>query len=348
MLRPPPNLGRSTFLCVKKENDEMSLDDYKEFGYTPVNHKRPFLPSWQNNPLTYEISSYVGKHISVKYGSKTVPVLCTGFGLILGDGYVAVDFDGSEAFEYFFEQFGLVSNYKVNMAWTSGKESRMQFLWKVPSEYWDKLKTIKVGIGGKLEFRWKGAQSVMPPSLHSNEYGNYKWLIEPYGTKIYRIPDNILEWWIERSAGLVKEHGDFDKFNKQQVDDEIHFNKVVSLVSIIREFEPLKSRNDWSRVSWAVAHEIGVENAKHVMNEYYPEDRPGAYNNIFTSYKACASPKFGTLYFWANRCSKKKTANIIRQLFEEQNEKEERALSEFLREQRERRSQINKKGNDCE
>ena len=314
----------------------MCLEDYEELNYTPVHYKSPFLTKWQLNPLPFEISEFIGKYIPVDYGSRRVPVLCTGIGILLGDGVVAIDFDGPEAFEFFDERFGSISNYNVNMAWTSGKPSRMQVLWKVPEKYWHLLRTVKVGKGGKLEFRWKGSQSVIPPSLHSDEYGLYKWLAEPIGDPICEIPENILEWWLNYCSKLPEENNDISTDIVGTISDEGNYNKVKGLVEIIRGHMMLKSREEWSRICWAVAHEVGIESATSIMRTYFPEDRPGAYRNIFKSYKRGASPGFGTLYHWANLCNSDKTKEVIRRSFEAERQNEERALAEFFRKQKER------------
>lgn len=258
----------------------------ERWRYTPVVDKRPFLDGWQNKPLRYEDA------LNDPHGN--------GIGIILGrhsGGIMALDFDGTEAFDYFHKLFGPIGNYDTDMAWQSGKPDRMQIAWQVPVVYWNELHTIKVGPGKKLEFRWTGCQSVIPPSVHP-ETGSYDWVVEP-DEEISTIPRKILDYWLEQCSEPVV-ISNFQPIINEPL--EIKEKRVVKLLEIIQQNNPRPGYDDWLKWSFAVAKELGASDAINVMQQFFPEEHRGEYKKLFSnSYKMNASPGIGSLCYEAKK-----------------------------------------------
>jgi hypothetical protein len=148
-----------------------------EWALTPVNGKKqPYRKNWQTeNPLSREqIIEEIKSGQAKGYGLRT--------GRISG-GIVAIDADGHAAHDKINELSGGVPRLET-VAFTSNKPGRCQYLFYVPQEYWDEIATKKISTGvkgddgkeQKLELRWDGCQSVLPPSVHP-ETGFYRWRI---------------------------------------------------------------------------------------------------------------------------------------------------------------------------
>jgi hypothetical protein len=150
-----------------------------EWVLTPVNgNKQPYRKNWQNeNPLERKLLTREIKSGQAKgYGLRT--------GRISG-GIVAIDADGHAAHDKILELSGGVT-LPETVAFTSNKSGRCQYLFYVPQKYWDAIATKKINTGAKeddgkeqkLELRWDGCQSVLPPSTHP-ETGCYHWRRSP-------------------------------------------------------------------------------------------------------------------------------------------------------------------------
>lgn len=273
----------------------MALKAYT-FGYTPVKDKQAFLKCWQSNPYTLAEVSTMNSNGHCPC-SKVIP---NGFGLISGiasGGIACLDLDGPEAFDFIDEQFGLSVLESANFAWTSGRPQRMQIGWQIPVEYWDILRKITVGEGNKLEFRWDGSQSVMPPSVHpSNETGRYSWLIEPSGEPIAAMPEPLLKFWLghcEKEQNLIE-----PTYPVYTNDSDWFIKKVSSIVEIIRNHDGVPGyfgELGWCAIGHAVASAVGVEQAKIIMMQLYPPQKTGEYRTLYQSYNEGKSPKFGRL-----------------------------------------------------
>ena len=158
----------------------MSLLDHlaalpDDWGYVAVGHgKRPYQPEWQKNPLdkaalTVEIQS--GRAVAI--------------GVIAGPqsgGLLFVDHDGISAGEIL-DKLGVpLRDLPKSWAVTSGRDGRLQIIYRVPEEFWPNLRTRKFKTGkhdeeGKqeqLELRWTGCQSVVAGAHPST--GSYRWL----------------------------------------------------------------------------------------------------------------------------------------------------------------------------
>jgi len=148
-----------------------------EQRFTPVNHeKRPYLKEWQKYPKTLDYCLSC-----LESNSK-----CKGLGLITGNGYLAIDFDGHNAWKLA-KEMGLGELAEANtLAWSSGKEGRQQKLFKIPQHRLnDFQKLSRKAIKSyqnvsevekeQLEIRYERMQSVLPPSVHP-ETGKYSWI----------------------------------------------------------------------------------------------------------------------------------------------------------------------------
>ncbi len=161
-------------------NKELAV--HSEWRFTPIcpGDKRPLLDEWQLNPLSLD-------------EIPTVPTECN-VGLLLGPvsgGVVAMDFDGEEAWQHWANTFDFDPPHTVS--WTSGKELRQQMLYSVPQDMWDVLKKKVVN---KLEFRWTGGQSVLPPSQLADGR-SYTWINKPSETAIAPLPIECISHWVE-------------------------------------------------------------------------------------------------------------------------------------------------------
>ncbi len=272
----------------------MALKDYK-FGYTPVKDKQAFLKGWPNNPYTLsEVTSMIAN------GQSPSNVKPNGFGLVSGiasGGIACLDLDGPEAFDFVEQNFGLRVLESANFVWSSGRPQRMQIGWQIGEQYWDLLEKKTFGEGNKLEFRWDGSQSVMPPSVHpKNESGYYIWLIEPNGEPIAEMPQALLEFWLKECQSKAPD----DDFNLhvEVNDSEWFIKKVFKIVEIIRRADGVPGYDGdlgWRAIGHAVASAVGVEQAKNIMMRLYPPKNTTEYRTLYSSYSASASPKFGRL-----------------------------------------------------
>jgi hypothetical protein len=142
---------------------------------TPVNGKKiPYRQCWQSEqPISHEeiakdIRSGKAKGVGLRTGG-------------ISGGIIAIDADGPAAHEKILE----LSNGEAlpnTVAFSSGRPGRCQYLFYIPPEYWESIRTTKIGTGvkgddgkeEKLELRWDGCQSVLPPSAHPST-GVYQW-----------------------------------------------------------------------------------------------------------------------------------------------------------------------------
>lgn len=145
--------------------------------------KQPAARAWQKSPLTWE---------EVRR--------CEAVGVLCGrGGFLAIDCDGQAAIDRLAELFG--GQIPDTWAWTSGKPGRIQFGFLVPEQLRDRLLKARywedLPDGSQLDFRWKGCQSVLPPSPHP-ETGAYLWVRSPNDCELTTAP----EWLIEYAIAL--------------------------------------------------------------------------------------------------------------------------------------------------
>jgi len=131
--------------------------------------KAPYQRDWQHNPLTKD-------EITAEIQSGR----CKAIGVLAGPqsgGLLFVDHDGPAASQVL-EALGLsLKTLPKSIACTSGREGRLQIIYRVPEQFWAAIATRKIRSdvpGEQLELRWRGCQSVVA-GLHP-ETGGYRWL----------------------------------------------------------------------------------------------------------------------------------------------------------------------------
>ncbi len=162
-----------------------SLEELKKLTrFTPVNGKKPYIKQWQSNPKTISFCEN-----EIKQG------FADGYGLITGNGLLAIDFDGCNAHKIALA----IGKWLVTidtLAWSSGKPSRKQILVRIPEHRlndFEKLSrkpltsfgNVEAVKNEQLEIRYNRCQSVLPPSSHPETNG-YHWLRE---TEIVQLND---------------------------------------------------------------------------------------------------------------------------------------------------------------
>jgi len=141
------------------------------------NDKRPYQPEWQKHPLTkrqVEAELSAGRAVAV--------------GVLAGPpsgGLLFVDHDGLGASEVL-ESIGTsLRDLPKSWAVTSGRDGRLQIIYRVPEPFWNQIKTTKLKSsvkGEQLELRWTGCQSVVIGKHPMT--GAYRWLKD-------RSPDDL-------------------------------------------------------------------------------------------------------------------------------------------------------------
>jgi hypothetical protein len=247
--------------------------------------KKPYPADWQNNPKTLaEIDS---QNIGLILGPK-------------GNGVCAIDFDGTTAWTWATEQ-GIDITALKSVCWSSGKPDRCQMAFWVGKEYWDVLKTKKIKTGDRegFEFRWAGGQSVLPPSIHPETLEPYFWIIDATN-KVADLPESILVAWLEQIANEhTKEDVDITPEVKidELTDDKVEL--VERALAVLKQRRPTLTYEEWCRISWGVAHELGRAVAKYLMVKYYPEQHHGEYDNLYKTWNKAKSPTIGSLWYMA-------------------------------------------------
>lgn len=146
-----------------------------DWGYVAVGHgKRPYQPEWQKNPLTKQaLTAEIQSGRAVAIGVIAGPA---------SGGLLFVDHDGISAGEIL-DKLGIpLRDLPKSWAVTSGRNGRLQIIYRVPEQYWPAIRTRKFKTGkhddeGKqeqLELRWTGCQSVVA-GAHPTTAG-YRWL----------------------------------------------------------------------------------------------------------------------------------------------------------------------------
>ncbi len=163
------------------------------FALTPVKAKAPYLNKWQSIDTT---RAEIAQHL--------LSGKADGYGIKLGipsGGICAIDIDGTAARCKLFDIMG-DAEMPLTVEFASGKLDRSQYLFTVPKELCDALKSKSVTIEGEeFGFFWNGRQSVLPPSAHPETDG-YFWVNSPDDTPIAPIPDRLLEYWLNLIAPI--------------------------------------------------------------------------------------------------------------------------------------------------
>lgn len=169
----------------------------------PVWGKQPYQKGWLSK--FYHHSEILAEIQSGK---------ASGVGLKLGNGLLAVDFDGDSAQQLLSKLSGEnLDIFSQTTSWSSGRPGRKQCLFYVDEKDWGRLRNLRIATGvlGEdgaeefLEFRWLGTQSVIPPSIHPSTGLPYQWLNHPTQTPPVLAPEwliNLCEGWHSEYAGL--------------------------------------------------------------------------------------------------------------------------------------------------
>jgi hypothetical protein len=241
--------------------------------FCPVIGKTPLGEAWQDKPKPID-------HIYTP-----------GVGLILGPhsgGVMALDFDGEEAWSFIENTIG-ITELPDTVAWTSHRPHRMQMAYNVPEEAWGIIRTRKAK---GLELRWAGGQSVLPPSPHPDTGGRYSWVNDPANTRVADIPIALLEWWVRE---VNRPPPPAPPTPHPKLGD-----KMDEALAIIKLHNPRPSYPDWQKIAYAMASELGVPEAKHVMRWWFPAEEEGEYDRLFTfstGYQETRSPKAGSIVY---------------------------------------------------
>ena len=151
------------------------------------NDKRPYMPQWQKHPLDKPaIRSELEAGRAVAIGVLAGPP---------SGGLLFVDHDGLGASEVLESLGTSLQDLPKSWAVTSGRDARLQIIYRVPQPHWDKIKTTKIRSsvkGEQLELRWTGCQSVVIGKHPTT--GAYRWLADrsPSDLPIAEAPSVLL------------------------------------------------------------------------------------------------------------------------------------------------------------
>jgi predicted P-loop ATPase len=127
------------------------------------------MPQWQKNPLS---KSQVTAEL---FAGRAVAV-----GVLAGPasgGLLFVDHDGLGASEVLQSLGTSLQELPKSWAVTSGRDGRLQIIYRVPQPFWESIRTTKLRSsikGEQLELRWTGCQSVILGKHPIT--GAYRWL----------------------------------------------------------------------------------------------------------------------------------------------------------------------------
>lgn len=230
-------------------------------------------------------------------------------GIILNNssnGLVAIDFDGNSSIDYFKKIF---PNTEIpdTVAFTSTRSGRHQRLFRITKDYYDvlSLKQLKTGVvdsDGKheqLELRWqyeKGAQSVLPPSVVSDDKGTrtYQWLhgLSPSEVDVAELPEEVLVYWLKLCNDLT-EPKEFDK----NIDITHTDDMVAHLAETLKKYYTTLSYDEWIRVAWGFKNSVGESDALALMKYYWPENQKGEYNRLMKARAPSKQCTLGTIRY---------------------------------------------------
>ena len=225
----------------------------------PRGQKGPRYAGWQTKPYTLDQIAADG-NVGVLLGPPSA-------------GLCALDFDGPSAWAWWDQHIG--TEIPTTITWASGRPSRCQMAFRVPEAYWPYIKTVKIatGEGEGFEFRWTGAQSVVPPSLHPDTGAEYFWVQAPRVTDLIEIPDAVLARWLEQ----VNPAPDpvVPEVYPQTGNDE-----AVALAEQLKQLYPELDYDIWTRVTWAFCNELGRGAGVTIMRYFWPEQTAGEYDRV--------------------------------------------------------------------
>jgi len=232
----------------------------KAWGFVAVQNKRPYQNDWQKNPLN---RSQLFKEISE--GRSTGIGVCCG---TPSSGLLFLDHDGQSASEILTEWGFSVGSLPPSWMVTSGRVGRFQLIYKVPEEYWPKIKTRKFQTGVKdedgsveqLELRWNGMQSVVV-GKHPMTDG-YRWMDgrSPSDLELAEAPLAIIKKMMDQqkkakpvpvqvfNSDIDKARSLLQSINPNRIDDYDQWIKIGMAAhsagdSLLADWEELSQRN---------------------------------------------------------------------------------------------------------
>lgn len=171
------------------------------------NDKRPYMPEWQKRPLTkQQVSAELESGRAVAVGVIAGPA---------SGGLLFVDHDGLGASQVLETLGTRLSELPKSWAVTSGRDGRLQIIYRVPEPYWEQIRTTKLRSttkGEQLELRWAGCQSVVIGKHPIT--GAYRWLPNraPGDLPIAEAPSVLIQEMLRTpSAPLLHTPSDIDE-----------------------------------------------------------------------------------------------------------------------------------------
>jgi hypothetical protein len=241
--------------------------------------KVPYPADWQNKPLLLS---------QIPPGEN--------YGLLTGahSGILAIDFDGAWSQTWWLQNFNI--SLPQTIAWSSGRPDRIQFAYSVPKGLWEHIRTCKWDNGlpkpfkEGIEFRWSGAQSVLPPSIHPDTHKPYIWVD---GDEVAECPVEILEFLVAQTQPkVVATH------NTPAQSITINSPELAELDTVMRAYKncfPSLSYDQWRNTTWACITHCGHSGGIATMQVFYPEQESGEYDKLAKHYRAGTTWSIGSL-----------------------------------------------------
>lgn len=186
----------------------------------PYGTKAPVDKGWQENPISEIETGY-------QYGI-----------LHQFSGTCAIDIDDLEkARELFLEKdisldFLLMSGVQIS----SGRENRAKLIYKLPFVL--PSKKLQYNHADIVDFRCRGMQDVLPPSIHPDTGQPYTWIGD--WRSIPTLPQEIFEWWMDELKGPSQPSTPAPMLDNDKV------------AHLLKFCDPGMSRMDWIKVGMAL------------------------------------------------------------------------------------------------
>lgn len=257
------------------KDSELSLLTNWRYSNIRTGEKIPYPNNWPANPLKLE-----------QIQSKNI-------GVILGpaSGICAIDWDGEEAIDFWTNQFNIDIASIDTVMWTSGKHYRLQAAFTINQEFWPVLKRKVVS---KLEFRWGGCQSILPPSK-LNDGREYFWIKPPSKYPVRALPEQVLEYWLN----MILEDTTRNMVTDIQPEQKTQYSEWAldyMLSKIAQQVNDLKGDYDtWRTIAWALCSQVGTQRAKNMMMKYWPYKTQHEQKTLNQWRRGVKGPGLGTL-----------------------------------------------------
>jgi AraC-like DNA-binding protein len=245
---------------------QVSSFDLSKIPYTrqlvPVAGKQPYEKNWVNKE--YDRSKILAELENGK---------ATGIGLKLGNGLLAIDFDGLSATKMLAKLAGSNSLdiFSETTAWTSGRTGRKQCLFSVAEANWPRLRNLPIPTGvigndGKeerLEFHWIGRQSVLPPSLHPGTGKPYEWINNPLDNPPLPAP----EWLIDLCENWHSEYAGADELDLVRFPARLlpYFGHQICVWLLARRSDISRQQHGGKSMGCGIG-EFGLKEASNLLN----------------------------------------------------------------------------------